>query len=53
MTADYTHYRSTYKCVDDKDSESVPGLNAFLFYVEGECPGVWSLHVWCAHDEDY
>ena len=45
MTAAYTHYRSTYECVD-KDPESVPGLNgysgynAFLFHMEADCSGL-------------
>ena len=45
MTERYTHYRSTYECVD-KDPESVPGLNAwngnsaYFSHVEPVCTGL-------------
>ena len=41
----YSHYRSTYECVD-KDPESVPGLNAgsgdnaLFYHVEPNCAGL-------------
>ena len=44
MTERFTHYRSTYECVD-KDPESVSGLNssqsaAYFYHVEPQCSGL-------------
>ena len=45
MSARYSHYRSTYECVD-KDPESVPGLNVWsgdstrFYHVEPVCLGL-------------